>query len=70
MVRRPEDMNSFEFIAMATLRTVQLTRGCIPRVPVGHKLTTTAQLEVAGRHILKLPRAAPLPPQAPGRHDV
>jgi DNA-directed RNA polymerase subunit K/omega len=57
MVNRPEDTNSFEFIAMATLRTVQLMQGCLPRVPQGHKPTTTAQLEIVAGHILKVERS-------------
>lgn len=54
MVNRPEDTNSFEFIAMATLRTVQLMRGCVAHVPEGHKPTTTAQLEIVAGHIRKV----------------
>jgi DNA-directed RNA polymerase subunit K/omega len=68
MVNRPQEMNSFEFIAIATLRTAQLIRGCVPRVPSGHKFTTTAQLEIIAGQILKLPQPPPLPPQAPDRH--
>ena len=68
MVNRPLEMNSFEFIAIATLRTAQLIRGCVPRVPSGHKFTTTAQLEIIAGQILKLPQPPPLPPQAPDRH--
>jgi DNA-directed RNA polymerase subunit K/omega len=54
MVSRPEGTNSFEFIAMATQRTVQLMQGCLPRVPEGHKPTTTAQLEIVAGRVLKL----------------
>ena len=59
MVNRPQEANPFEFIAIAALRTGQLRRGCVPRVTPGHKLTTTAQLEVVAGKILRLP---PLPP--------
>lgn len=59
MVNRPQEMTSFEFIAIATLRTAQLIRGCVPRVPSGHKLTTTAQLEITAGQILKLPQPYP-----------
>ena len=59
MVNRPQGGNPFEFIAVAALRTGQLMRGCTPRVAPGHKMTTTAQLEVAAGKILRLP---PLPP--------
>ena len=43
MIQLPKEMNPFEFVAVATLRAGQLMRGCVPRVPVGHKATTTAQ---------------------------
>jgi len=59
MVNRPQEITSFEFIAIATLRTAQLIRGCVPRVPSGHKLTTTAQLEVTAGQILKLSQPYP-----------
>jgi len=69
MVNRPQETNSFEFIAIATLRTGQLMRGCTPRVPPGHKPTTTAQLEIIAGKILKLPPPSKVPPQAPDQHD-
>ena len=53
MVNRPETLNSFEFIAIAALRTAQLMRGCVARVPAGHKPTTTAQLEIIAGKVLK-----------------
>jgi DNA-directed RNA polymerase subunit K/omega len=40
-------MGKFQFVVLASLRTVQLTRGCTPRVAGIHKRTTMAQLEVA-----------------------
>lgn len=40
-------MGAFEFVVLAALRTVQLTRGCRPTVGGSHKVTTIAQLEVA-----------------------
>ena len=61
MVNRPQELNSFEFIAVATLRTAQLMRGCVPRVPAGHKPTTTAQLEIIAGKVLKTPLLAPVP---------
>jgi hypothetical protein len=69
MVNRPLETNSFEFIAIATLRTVQLMRGCVPRVPPGHKLTTTAQLEIIAGQVFKLPQPLPLPPEAPSARE-
>jgi DNA-directed RNA polymerase subunit K/omega len=53
VVNRPETLNSFEFIALAALRTAQLMRGCMPRLAGGHKPTTTAQLEIIAGKILK-----------------
>jgi hypothetical protein len=47
MVRPPPGLSTFEFVVLASLRTVQLTRGCIARVDGVHKRTVTAQLEVA-----------------------
>ncbi len=67
MVNRPEATNSFEFITMAAQRAAQLMQGCLPRVPVGHKFTITAQLEVAGGHISKLPTPLPIAPGVPDR---
>jgi len=64
MVNRPPDTNPFEFIAIASRRTAQLMRGCVPRVAPGHKLTTTAQLEVVAGRVLRLP-----PVQAPDGHE-
>jgi DNA-directed RNA polymerase subunit K/omega len=47
VVRPPPGLSTFEFVILASLRTVQLTRGCIPRVEGVHKRTVVAQLEVA-----------------------
>ena len=60
MVRRPDDMNKFEFIVLSTLRAAQLQRGCTPRVIQSPKFAVTAQQEVAERKVLAL-RAAPEP---------
>ena len=50
MVQRSMVSNAFEFVAVAALRTQQLQRGCIQRVPGDHKFTTLAQMEiVAGK---------------------
>lgn len=63
MMFRSPGTNGFEFVKVSALRTAQLVRGCIPRVPVGHKLTTTAQLEVAAGKVFAMARvtAAGLP---------
>ncbi len=51
-------MNQFEFVIVSSLRAKQLMRGCIPRVAVGHKVITTAQIEVATGKVAK---ADPVP---------
>ena len=51
MVRRPDDMNAFEFAVLAGLRAAQLHRGCTPRVDRSAKLVVTAQHEVATRKV-------------------
>ena len=47
MIQRPSEIGKFQFVVLASLRAVQLTRGCTPRVAGIHKRTTMAQLEVA-----------------------
>jgi DNA-directed RNA polymerase subunit K/omega len=57
MVRRPDDMNKFEFIVLSALRAAQLQRGCTPRVAQSPKLAVTAQQEVAERKVQAVPAA-------------
>ena len=45
--RRPAGVGAFQFVILASLRSVQLTRGCTPRVNGVHKNTVIAQLEVS-----------------------
>jgi DNA-directed RNA polymerase subunit K/omega len=52
MVKRPTDMNVFEFAVISGLRAAQLARGCTPRVARYEKIVTTAQHEVAERKVL------------------
>jgi len=52
MVRRPVEMNAFEFAVVAGLRAAQLHRGCTPRVEQCEKVAVTAQHEVAERKVL------------------
>jgi hypothetical protein len=54
-------VGKFEFVKLSALRTAQLMRGCTPRVPAGGKMTTTAQLEVAGGKVFGGPRSGPNP---------
>ena len=47
MIQGPTGMGAYRFAVLASLREVQLMRGCTPRVERGtHKLTVVAQLEV------------------------
>ena len=52
-VKRPIDVAAFEFSVLAGLRAGQLVRGCTPRVTAAHKITVTAQLEVAAGKVLR-----------------
>ena len=61
MVKRPPDMNAFEFVMLSALRAVQLQRGCTPRVVESANVHVTAQHEVAERKVLPV-RAAAGPP--------
>jgi DNA-directed RNA polymerase subunit K/omega len=47
MVHRPVEISAFEFVKISALRAAQLMSGCRPRVESRHKLTHTAQQEVA-----------------------
>ena len=58
MVKRPDNMNAFEFAVVSGLRAAQLHRGCTPRVAPCEKVAVTAQHEVAARKVLAV-RAAP-----------
>jgi DNA-directed RNA polymerase subunit K/omega len=59
MVRRPDDMNAFEFVVVAGLRAAQLHRGCTARVDPSPKVAVTAQHEVANRKVLPFRTAGP-----------
>ena len=47
MIPNPLGVGAFEFAVLASLRAVQLTRGCRPRIGGIHKNTVMAQLEVS-----------------------
>jgi DNA-directed RNA polymerase subunit K/omega len=66
MIFRSGDIGKFEFVTLAALRTAQLQRGCSPRVLASHKLTTTAQHEVADGKVCGLPRHPARPVLAGG----
>jgi DNA-directed RNA polymerase subunit K/omega len=57
----PSLMGKFEFVRLSSLRAAQLIRGCTARVPARHKLTTTAQYEIAAGMVSGLPREPVLP---------
>ncbi len=54
MVKRPVEMNGFEFAVVSSLRAAQLMRGCAPRVTSTQKTIMTAQLEVAAGKVARL----------------
>ena len=56
MIHRLSDTSGFEFVRVSALRAAQLMRGCIPRVPEGHRPVITAQREVAAGKVCALPR--------------
>jgi DNA-directed RNA polymerase subunit K/omega len=58
MVHKAAQSNAFEFVVIAALRTQQLMRGCVARVPEGHKATTTAQLELVAGKVARIARTA------------
>ena len=51
MIRRPDDISTFEFAVLSGLRAAQLSRGCSPRVAPSAKIAITAQQEVAERKV-------------------
>jgi len=56
MMFESPDMGKFEFVRLSSLRAAQLMGGCVARVTVHRKMTTTAQHEVAQGKVLTLPR--------------
>ena len=60
MVQRPVGLNAFEFAVIAGLRAGQLARGCTPRVARGHRITVTAQLEVAEGKVVRYVQESPV----------
>jgi hypothetical protein len=57
-MQSPADIGKFRFVILASLRAVQLTRGCIPRIEGEHKHTVTAQLEVMQGLVFQAPALA------------
>lgn len=54
MIKRPDDISTFEFSVLSGLRVAQLYRGCSPRVEPSAKVAITAQHEVAERKVQRL----------------
>jgi hypothetical protein len=46
MIRPPQPMGAFEFVALAALRAAQLTRGCRPGVDGDHTTVVSASMPV------------------------
>ena len=61
MVHRLQDTSAFEFVVLAGLRAAQLVKGCPPLVEAGHKIATTAQIEVATGKIVRVANTTPEP---------
>ncbi len=58
MIQRPEGVGAFEFVVLARLRALQLLRGCLPKVELGHSIAVTALLELANGSIVRMPALA------------
>lgn len=65
MIHRPEGVGAFEFAVLASLRAMQLCRGCSPRVEGAHTVAVTAQMEIARGAVGPVDVAAG-GPEAPG----
>lgn len=52
-MQRPLGVGAFQFVILSSLRAVQLTRGCRPRVDGVHKNTVMAQLEVSQGKVIQ-----------------
>jgi DNA-directed RNA polymerase subunit K/omega len=52
-------MSAFEFVVVCALRTEQLMKGCLPRVPAEHRHSTTARQEVATGVVVRTPTPSP-----------
>jgi DNA-directed RNA polymerase subunit K/omega len=62
LINRPPGVGAFQFVVLSKLRAAQLIRGCRPRVVQGtHKLTVTAQFEVAEGKVTQLLPTPPVP---------
>lgn len=62
MIRPPQAMGTFEFVAVAALRAAQLARGCRPRVDGDHCTAVLAQREVAEGKVIRSANTIAEPP--------
>jgi hypothetical protein len=51
MVKRPDVIGAFRFVALARLRVLQLAKGCTPRLAGTHTIAVMAQMEVAAGEV-------------------
>jgi hypothetical protein len=51
MVKRPDVIGAFRFVALARLRVLQLAQGCAPRLAGTHTIAVMAQMEVAAGEV-------------------
>ena len=61
MILRSPEMGAFEFVAVATLRAAQLSRGCRARVDGDHSISVLAQREVAEGKVRRVANSADAP---------
>lgn len=54
VIPRPTEIGAFQFVVLASLRTLQLARGCSPRIDGLHRNTVIAQLEVSQRKVVQV----------------
>jgi hypothetical protein len=53
LIPHPPGVGAFQFAVLASLRAVQLTRGCRPRIDGIHKNIVIAQLEVSQGKVVR-----------------
>ena len=54
MIKRPDNMNAYEFSVLSALRAKQLIMGCTPQLAGNYKATTMAQMEVSAGMVPRL----------------
>lgn len=54
MIQLPPGVGAFQFVVLSALRAAQLMRGSRPRIDGVHKVTVTAQFEVAEGKVTQL----------------